>query len=211
MKKSWLLPLAAFALGIFCGGALLSRPAAAGQQPEPARRETAQQAPAVEPPEGETLQLGHGGEDWAYWGFQWQDSAFRYARPPEWGVEQQGAWACLPNREDSPDWGLTLSTPDGQEEIQILGHIRPRPVTVPGQQKSYSLSRAGQIVGQAMFGRQDGQVFLMAGFATPGSAGFSLTALVRMPEAQWQQYQDRVLDILGEIYPVDAEYASRRE
>ena len=196
-KTCFLAILAAFGVGIFCGTTLLSRPAAAEQQPEPTQGEIVQQAPPIELPEGEVLQLGRGGQDWDYWGFQWQDAAFCYAVPPEWGVEQQGAWARLPGQEDSPDWGVTLFALDRQGEIQILGHIRPQPITVPGQEKSYFVSRAGQTVGQAMFGQQDGQVFLMASFDQSDDS--TLTALVQMPEAQWQQYQDQVLDILGEI------------
>lgn len=149
MKKSWLLPLAAaFAAGIFCGAALLSRPAALQRQPEP--------TPAVEPPEGEILQLGHGDEDWDDWGFQWQDGGFCYALPPGWGVEQQGAWARLPNREDSPDWGVTLFAPEGQMKIQIMGAVRPQALTVPGQQKLFSLSREGEPASQAVFGAEKG-------------------------------------------------------
>jgi hypothetical protein len=49
MRKSWaFITFAAFAAGIFCGAALLSRPAALQRQPEPAQRETAQPAPAKE-------------------------------------------------------------------------------------------------------------------------------------------------------------------
>lgn len=200
MKKSWLLPLfAAFAAGIFCGAALLSRPAAL--QPEPTRREIAQQAPAVEPPEGEILQLGHGDEDWDDWGFQWQDGGFCYALPPGWGVEQQGAWARLPNREDSSDWGVTLFAPEGQMKIQIMGAVRPQSLTVPEQQKLFSLSREGEPAGQAVFGVEEGQVALMASFVQPEGAGCSLTALVQMSAEEWEQSQEEVLKILGEIYP----------
>ena len=52
MSKSWaFITFAAFAAGIFCGAALLSRPAALQRQPEEGTtkgRETAQPAPAEE-------------------------------------------------------------------------------------------------------------------------------------------------------------------
>ena len=205
MRKSWaFITFAAFAAGIFCGAALLSRPAALPRQPEEGTtkgRETAQPAPAVEPPEGEILQLGYGDEDWDYWGFQWQDGGFCYALPPGWGVEQQGAWARLPNREDSPDWGVTLFAPEGQMKIQIMGAVRPQALTVPGQQKLFSLSREGEPAGQAVFGAEGGQVALAVSFAQPEGAGCSLAALVQAPAEEWERSQDEVLKILGEIYP----------
>ena len=63
-------------------------------------------------------------------------------------------------------------------------------------------------MGQAMFGGEEGQVSLIASFDQSG--GTALSAFVQMPEAQWRQYQDQVLDILGEIYPADPGQAQSR-
>lgn len=207
MKKYWVLAvLAAFSVGIFCGAMLLGRPGA-GDQPGQGSVQPSPAAP-VSPPEGEVLQLGQGEEDWKYWGFQWQDHAFCYAEPLDWGAYQYPAAAGMPNQEDSPEWGVILYTPDQQGWIQIWGAVRSPALTVPGQQKLFQLSREGERVGQAMFGGEEGQVSLIASFDQSG--GTALSAFVQMPEAQWRQYQDQVLDILGEIYPADPGQAQSR-
>ena len=140
MKKYWVLAvLAAFAVGIFCGAMLLGRPGS-GDQPDQGSVQPSPAAP-VSPPEGEVLQLGQGEENWKYWGFQWQDHAFCYAEPLDWGAYQYPAAAGMPNQEDSPEWGVILYTSvpgsDGSRPAEALsaepgggargaGHVRRR-------------------------------------------------------------------------------------